>query len=170
MRRTHFPANQSQFQLQVAGLAAGTFSLQRFHSEDMQLSSHYRYAVECLAAYELDVQILAGQHAKLVIAWPPEQLFVHGVIARCTYSGPTDGGNQHRYHLTLASPLDNLAVRQTARVFVNQSVTAIVKDVLLTAQWPAHAFRFNTARTCPPRELVMQLNETDLSFIERLLA
>ncbi|MDR3212519.1 MAG: type VI secretion system tip protein VgrG [Azoarcus sp.] len=88
-----------------------------------------------------------------------------------------DGGFA-RYRLTLEPPFALLRHRTTSRVFQDISVPDIVKTLLdehLAANPAfqttfAHRFEFSGLHTYPPRSYCLQYRETDLDFIERLLA
>ncbi|MFF7710467.1 type VI secretion system tip protein VgrG [Pseudomonas sp. NPDC007930] len=75
------------------------------------------------------------------------------------------------YQVTLQPRLALLGRGQYSRIFQHQSIPEIVKSVLVEHnQFPTYECRFELAREYAKREQVMQYAESDLAFIDRLLA
>lgn len=163
-------ANQSQFQFRVASFPDDAFTVQRFTNHHEALSQHYSYEIECWSQSQLDLSGLVGQRAKLMLIWPPDAAYIHGTIASCENVGVSQDGFWYCYQLRLVSLLENLRKQQHARVFIKQTIVDIIREVLITAGWPASTFVFKTQQPYPEREITIQLNETDLAFIERWLS
>ncbi|MJY48327.1 type VI secretion system tip protein VgrG [Escherichia coli] len=98
-----------------------------------------------------------------------EQKKVHGVITDFRrISGSED---QAQYRLTL-KPFISLLDKQfrTHRFFVNKSVPEVVEKILTEHGLKGWEYEFSLKRTYPKREQINQYQESDLRFIQRLLA
>lgn len=158
-----------QFGLRVRGLADGDLLVERFESEQLALSADYAVQVQALTGVDdLDPEELAGQAAALSLRWEGGERHLHGIVHAASLAGETADG--HRLTLTLRSPLAPLADRHGNRVFLGQSVVEIVRRVLGDAGLAGEAVRFEVAEEPPAREFVVQYDESDLAFVERLLA
>ncbi|REF27174.1 type VI secretion system secreted protein VgrG [Xenorhabdus cabanillasii] len=78
------------------------------------------------------------------------------------------GRHSSRYHITLQPPLWRTSLRVNSRIFQNQSVVDIVES-LLRENGVRNIF-FSLGYKHPPREFCVQYDESDLAFIQRLLA
>jgi type VI secretion system secreted protein VgrG len=149
------------------------------------LSQPYLYRIEFTAS-DLDIgaEKFIGQYAefslfddpatRLVIPWeepkPPIPLrTLYGRITACQrLSGSID---EARYEVTLQPRLALLDRGQQTRIYQRQSVPDIVKSILRARHGlDTGHFRFSLKREYPPREQVMQYQESDLAFISRILA
>lgn len=98
-----------------------------------------------------------------------EQKKVHGVITDFRrISGSED---QAQYRITL-KPFISLLDKQfrTHRFFVNKSVPEVVEQILMEHGLKGWEYEFSLKRTYPKREQINQYQESDLRFIQRLLA
>ncbi|PAX78099.1 type VI secretion system Vgr family protein [Citrobacter sp. TSA-1] len=98
-----------------------------------------------------------------------EQKKVHGVITDFRrISGSED---QAQYRITL-KPFISLLDKQfrTHRFFVNKSVPEVVEQILTEHGLKGWEYEFSLKKTYPKREQINQYQESDLRFIQRLLA
>ncbi|EPB2022040.1 type VI secretion system Vgr family protein [Escherichia coli] len=98
-----------------------------------------------------------------------EQKKVHGVITDFRrISGSED---QAQYRIIL-KPFISLLDKQfrTHRFFVNKSVPEVVEQILTEHGVKGWEYEFSLKRTYPKREQINQYQESDLRFIQRLLA
>jgi len=79
-------------------------------------------------------------------------------------------GDQTHFAVTLSSRLALLAHTRRSAVWQNVSVTELVERVLRSHGLEGADFEFRLERTYPVRELITQWRETDLQFIQRILA
>ncbi|WP_434674888.1 type VI secretion system Vgr family protein [Pseudomonas sp. D3-10] len=103
---------------------------------------------------------------------PPEikplRTFNGAITAFKRLSGSND---EARYEITLQPRFALLARGKQFRIYQHQSVPQIVEHILRTRHdFRGQHFYFNVVRDYPRREQVMQYDESDLAFIERLLA
>lgn len=74
------------------------------------------------------------------------------------------------YALTLIPRVALMKHSKSSEVFLNQSVTEVVEQLLRKHGLEGPDFEFRLSRDYPARELITQWRETDLAFIQRLLA
>ncbi|MCL9783479.1 type VI secretion system tip protein VgrG [Vibrio sp. S4M6] len=90
----------------------------------------------------------------------------HGIVSEFRYTG------QDRrfscYQLKLVSNVWFLSQRQDCRIFQHKSIIDIVKDVFEDAQLTD--YRLEISQTYPSKDYVVQYRESDLTFVDRLLA
>ncbi|MBM3117930.1 type VI secretion system tip protein VgrG, partial [Jeongeupia naejangsanensis] len=140
------------------------------------LSKPYLYTLECLSADAgLELKSLLGLAIEVDIhtADGGTQVLT-GVVTKVKSLG-SDGGFA-RYGLTIEPPLALLRHRKTSRVFQDLSVPDIVKAIVAEHQErnpllaASFALQFDLAKTYPARSYCLQYRESDLDFIQRLLA
>ncbi|MCC6528453.1 MAG: type VI secretion system tip protein VgrG, partial [Polyangiaceae bacterium] len=112
---------------------------------------------------------LLGRRAHLHIARGSDApRTVHGVVRRVEAEGHSSGQEGgHHYRIRLAPRLHLLRKNRTSRIFQALSVRQIVEQLL--GEWRVPS-RFSLAGGYAPREYCVQYQESDLHFIERLLA
>jgi len=144
---------------------SGTESMSRMYSYDIIFTSTNKY---------LDASQLLRKPATLTMGGGlletlTEQKKVHGVITDFRrLSGSTD---QTLYRITL-KPFLSLLDKQhrSHRFFVNKSVPEVVEQVLQEHGLHDWEYEFNLKQSYPKREQINQYQESDLAFIQRLLA
>lgn len=75
-----------------------------------------------------------------------------------------------RYAMTIVPRIALLDYTKGNEIYLNQSVTEVVEKVLRKHGLEGPDFEFRLSREYPSRELITQWRETDLEFIQRLLA
>jgi type VI secretion system secreted protein VgrG len=74
------------------------------------------------------------------------------------------------YQIVLSSRLARLAIGQHSAIFQHQSVVSVVESVLRSHGFTGIDYRLELKETYPSREFITQWQESDLKFIQRLLA
>lgn len=99
----------------------------------------------------------------------PVKKTVHGIIT--AFRRITGSRDQVSYEVVL-QPFLALLDRQyrSHRFFVNQSVPDVVAQILTEHGFKGWEFEFRLKKTYPKREQINQYQESDLAFIQRLLA
>lgn len=99
----------------------------------------------------------------------PEQKKVHGVIT--DFRRISGSADQTLYRITL-KPFISLLDRQfrSHRFFVNKSVPDVVELILQEHGLHGWEYEFSLKQNYPKREQINQYQESDLAFIQRLLA
>ncbi|BAL95920.1 type VI secretion system Vgr family protein [Rubrivivax gelatinosus] len=90
----------------------------------------------------------------------------HGYVFEAAQLG-SDGGLA-RYRLVMRPWLSFLALRRDAFVFQDKTAQQIVEEVF--CHYPSANFRFELSDELRQRSLCVQYRETDLQFVQRLLA
>ncbi|WP_329911744.1 type VI secretion system tip protein VgrG [Serratia quinivorans] len=78
--------------------------------------------------------------------------------------------DETQYALSLVPRIALLTHTKSSEIFLNQSVTEVVEQVLRKHGLEGPDFEFRLSREYPVRELITQWRETDLEFVQRLLA
>ncbi|MFF7709117.1 type VI secretion system tip protein VgrG [Pseudomonas sp. NPDC007930] len=175
-------APYTRYSLTIQGLDAA-IDVIAFDGEE-HLSQPFSYQIE-FDSSALDIhpdQVLAKE-ASLVLhaapvkpAWVGQQVqqpaplrSIFGFITGFKHLKRSK--EQTHYQVTLQPRLALLGRGQYSRIFQHQSIPEIVKSVLVEHnQFPTYECRFELAREYAKREQVMQYAESDLAFIDRLLA
>ncbi|OCG47150.1 hypothetical protein A9G35_04145 [Gilliamella sp. Choc5-1] len=77
---------------------------------------------------------------------------------------------QAHYQVVLSSRLALLAMKKQCAIFQNQSVVSVVESILRSHGFTGIDYRLELKDTYPSREFITQWQESDLEFIQRLLA
>lgn len=158
------------FQLDIPG-ATHAFAVVSFRGRE-RMSKTYSFDL-LLAGPAIEPEVMeeeiVGQVAHLRIAHRAGQdRFIHGVVRRLEAESTSgDREDRHRYRAVIVPVMALLRKKRNSRIFQDQSVPAIVKTVLARAGVPQ---RYRLGRTYAPRKYCVQHQETDLHFVERLLA
>ena len=97
------------------------------------------------------------------------QKVVHGVIT--DFRRISGSADQAKYQVTLEPSLKLLDKQHRShRFFVNKSVPEVVTEVLQEHGLKGWEFEFRLKKTYPKREQINQYQESDLTFIQRILA
>lgn len=93
---------------------------------------------------------------------------VQGIITG--FEHLNESADQTHFAVTLSSRLALLAHTRRCAVYQNVSVPELVEQVLRSHGLEGGDFEFRLERTYPVRELITQWRETNLQFIQRILA
>ncbi|NTV09216.1 MAG: type VI secretion system tip protein VgrG [Zoogloea sp.] len=156
-------------------IAADALLPQRVRGEE-GLSRNYRYELDCLSPdMHVELKDLLGQPVEIGLLLPEggERLLT-GLVTRAEQRG-ADGGFA-LYRLTVEPALATLAHRRNSRVFSDKTVPEIVSTLLdehlaaNTAFTQSFQYEAHLEKSYPQRSYTLQYRESDLAFIERLLA
>ncbi|VVN65672.1 type VI secretion system Vgr family protein [Pseudomonas fluorescens] len=178
--RTFF--DHSRHQLRVRNVEA-RLDVLAFHGEE-RLSQPFSYGVEFTCPQQdLAADQLLNQEASFSLHGAPQKLpflglsappvkplrTLHGVITG--FQRLSGSHDEARYAITLQPRLALLGRGQQFRLYQHQSVPEIVEQILRSRHdFRGQDFFFDLHREYPKREQVMQYGESDLAFIDRLLA
>ncbi len=165
---------QSRYRMDVHG-CADFLDVLRFSSVE-SLSQPWRYEVS-LTCINPDIacDVLLLKPASFTYQTPmftgapvvPVRS-VFGVVS--AFRRVSTSKDETRYALTLVPRIALLAYTKGSEVFLNQSVTEVVEQVLRKHGLEGPDFEFRLSREYPARELITQWRENDLEFVQRLLA
>ncbi len=128
------------------------------------------YSFEVHAHTDLDPKKLAsvlGGPARLVLGPSGKERVVSGIIAGINSVGETRDDFRRSYSFRLVPRWFRLRHRRDSRIFQHSTLEQIVGAVLDTH---GVAHRFQRSHVSPIREYVTQFEETDQTFVQRLLA
>ncbi|HCQ48873.1 MAG TPA: type VI secretion system tip protein VgrG, partial [Achromobacter sp.] len=132
------------------------------------VSRLFALTLDCLAASaELDVSGLLGKEITVSLLQADGSMRRwHAVVEGVDALG-ADGGLA-RYRLHAAPWMAALALRRDSFIYQDQSVQDIVSDIF--ADYPQAAFAFDVTEALPARAACTQYRESDLQFVQRILA
>jgi type VI secretion system secreted protein VgrG len=93
---------------------------------------------------------------------------LYGVITE--FSQLSVNKDEAHYQVVLSSRLARLAIGKNSALFQNQSVVSVVEEVLRSHGFTGIDYRLALKDSYPEREFITQWQESDLEFIQRLLA
>lgn len=93
---------------------------------------------------------------------------VYGLVSR--FQRLSTSGDESRYALTLVPRIDLMRHTKRSEIYLNQSVPEVVEQILRAHELEGADFEFRLSKAYPTRELITQWRETDLEFVQRLLA
>jgi uncharacterized protein involved in type VI secretion and phage assembly len=158
------------FTLAVAGAPHG-FGVVSFRGRE-QISATYSFEV-LLTGPAIDPDVVdeayVGQPAHLRLAGEGDEArWAHGVIRKMESEGVTgDREGRHHHRIWLVPTFWLLKKKKNSRIFQDLGAPEIVKAVLSEA---GVTQRWRLSKTCKLRAYCVQHQETDLHFVERLLA
>ncbi|MET0286713.1 MAG: type VI secretion system tip protein TssI/VgrG [Polyangiales bacterium] len=139
-------------------------------SMQSRVSEPYRVELSLTSSEHDDPAKLIGQACTLVIRREEHARCVHGIVTQIAHDG-ADRGND-RLRVVVMPALEALRHRVDSRIFQDKTVPEVVESVLASGLAPylrKHESRLR--RTDYPRhEYIVQYRESDLAFVERLLA
>ena len=109
-----------------------------------------------------------GGMASSLGAGESETRILYGVVT--AFSQLSGSADEARYSITLSPRLAMLDNSQNSAIFQNQTVPQVVEQVLRQHEMTGVDFRFELTETYPVKEYITQWQESDLTFIRRLLA
>ncbi|MCD1127491.1 type VI secretion system tip protein VgrG [Jinshanibacter sp. LJY008] len=110
---------------------------------------------------------LSGMASSLGVG-ESETRIIYAVVT--AFSQLTSSADEARYSVTLSPRLALLNNTQNSAIFQNQTVPQVVEQVLRQHEMTGVDFRFELTETYPVKEYISQWQESDLTFIRRLLA
>ncbi|EOC1319470.1 type VI secretion system tip protein VgrG [Cronobacter turicensis] len=139
------------------------------------MSQLYHYDIRFTSSdLNIDATQLLSKPATLTMGAGPltglaEQKVVHGVV---THFNRISGSRDQATYQIIIEPFLALLGNQfrTHRFFVNKSVPEVVTEVLQEHGLKGWEYEFTLRADYPKREQINQYQESDLAFIERLLA
>ncbi len=172
-------SDHARYQLTV-GEESAPLSVLHFSAE-AHLSQPYVYHIT-FTSPEPDIQAstMLNQVSTLTFNAPPMNTYgvlpamgplrkVHGVVS--TFTRLSRSVDETRYAVTLVPRLAQLDHSRYHAIYQNQSVVAIVEQVLRERHdFTGSDFLFQLVNDYPVREYVCQWGESDLTFISRLLS
>jgi type VI secretion system secreted protein VgrG len=157
-----------QFQMFVQGVAA-RMTVTSFRGRE-RISRPFEYDVDVVTTRIVPTvapQLLGRRAMLLLTSGGGDARTVRGVVARQRVEGHPIDRDKYQLRLKLVPRLWLLRRRKDTRIFQGLTIPQVVSRVL-EGLGIDHVWRLD--RTYPPVEYVTQYQETDLEFVQRLLA
>ncbi|HHE8493228.1 TPA: type VI secretion system Vgr family protein [Enterobacter ludwigii] len=163
----------NRYQLDIPSCAAN-IDVEGFSGSEA-MSSLYKYTINFTSADKnIDARQMLSKPATLTMGAGKllsltARKVVHGVV---THFERTGGSADEAQYCIVLEPFLALLGNQfrTHRFFVNKSVPEVVEQILGEHGLKGWEYEFKLKQTYPKREQINQYQESDLEFIERLLA
>ncbi|EMG2022506.1 TPA: type VI secretion system Vgr family protein [Klebsiella pneumoniae] len=165
---------QSRYRINVHGCTEFLDVLRYSAVESLSQPWRYDVAVTCSSA-DIACDTLLLKPASFTFMTPvfdgtpalPVRT-VYGVVE--SFRRISTSNDDTCYAMTIVPRIALLDYTKGSEIYLNQSVTEVVEKVLRKHGLEGPDFEFRLSREYPSRELITQWRETDLEFIQRLLA
>ncbi|MCG5494986.1 type VI secretion system Vgr family protein [Ectothiorhodospira variabilis] len=158
-----------RLRLELPGRGGEHLTVLDFSSQGFALSRSYRLDVRCHSHSPWVASEILGQAACLCLDRGTTAPRIHGLVTALDQS-PGATGKGVIQHIRLESPLAPLARTRQNRVFPGMGVRAVVEEVLQGHGWTPAQWRMACRDDDPVEDLIVQVEESDLAFMTRLMA
>ena len=93
---------------------------------------------------------------------------IHGIITE--FSQISVNKDEAHYQVVLSPRVARLRLNRNCAIFQNQNVVSVVEEVLRSHEFTGIDYRLELKEQYPTREFITQWQESDLEFIQRLMA
>jgi type VI secretion system secreted protein VgrG len=161
-------ANESRFAFSPSTLGDDVFQVVRFSGEE-EISGTYSFSL-LLVSEEPDVDFsqLINQPATLTVDRDGAPVPICGIVTEVSQTG--QAGDYYSYEAELKPRLWRLSLTKHSRIFQEMSVEEIITEVLKENGLSTSDFKFELSGSYAPRTYCVQYEESDLAFIQRLMA
>ncbi|WP_312982782.1 type VI secretion system tip protein VgrG [Atlantibacter sp.] len=163
----------NRYRLNIPSCAA-SLDVEEFSGKEFMSELYYYTVLFTSSDLNIDAAQLLSKPATLTMGTGPlmgltGQKVVHGVV---THFKRISGSRDQATYQVIIEPFLALLKNQfrTHRFFVNKSIPEVVTEVLHEHGLKGWEYEFNLKAEYPKREQINQYQESDLAFIERLLA
>lgn len=158
--------NRARLQLQVGGISLPVLSLDGQES----LSQPFGFQFEVLADDTFSIPACIGQSGLAIVSGRDGlSRNIAGVVTEAEEQGLHHDGRR-RLRLKLESRLALLRHQRDQRMILGQSVVELARELLLRNGFNLQQMQFHLTRNYPVRPTTLQAGESDLVFLQRMLA
>lgn len=158
--------NQPRLQLRVGSNFLPVLALEG----EEALSQPFCLQLEVLADAGWSIPAAIGQAGLAsIMGRDDSSRSIAGVVSEAEQQGLHHDGRR-RLRLKLESRLTLLRCQHDQRMILNQSVVALARGLLLRHGFTSQQIQFHLTRSYPARPTTLQAGESDLAFLQRLLA
>jgi type VI secretion system secreted protein VgrG len=160
-------ANVALYSFESAQLPPDTFQVLRFEGTE-GISEPFKFELQ-LISNDPDIEFskVVNEMATFTMMRGDEEVPVHGIVTDFSLHGRTE--DYVVYRATLRPRLHRLTLSYGSRIFQEKKVEDILRTVLQEDGLSSSDFRFALQESYSSREYCVQYEETDLSFISRLM-
>ena len=160
-------ANVALYSFESAQLPPDTFQVLRFEGTE-GISEPFKFELQ-LISNDPDIEFskVVNEMATFTMMRGDEEVPINGIVTDFSLHGRTE--DYVVYRATLRPRLHRLSLSYGSRIFQEKKVEDILRTVLKEAGLSSNDFRFALQESYSPREYCVQYEETDLSFISRLM-
>lgn len=166
MPQADSPGNSQRLTLAISGCIedVNIFELsgQQTLSAPYELLARFSCSIPDLVLIEL-----AKQAAIITLCYKNESRYFHGIIKEATFLG--ENGQFFIYEIQLVPRLWFLNYRNNCRIFQQKTVEQIITQLLQEAGLSEDDFKFVLKENYPVLKYSVQFNESDFSYLSRLL-
>jgi type VI secretion system secreted protein VgrG len=161
--------SEAQFLFSISG--APPLSVMEFTATE-QLSQPYIADIQMSCDEEIDVANMLEKEALLTIRGREQDRHIHGIVLRFDYYRTIGSGlkRRHVYEARVVPFTQLLSLEQDCRIFQDKQVQEIVEDIFKDSKIPSDRYEFRLFNKEHLRRYCVQYRETDLAFINRILA
>lgn len=161
-------ANVARYTFEASQLAPEMFQVLRFRGSE-GLSELFAFELELIAEDpDIDFSKVVNQPATFTMQRGDEPVPICGIVTDFAQDGRT--ADYVGYRATLQPRLWRLSLNFQSRIFQEMTVEDILRQVLQEdGGLTSNDFRFDLQGDYSPSEYVVQYQETDLNFINRLM-
>lgn len=148
-------------------LGKGAFALERFDGTEA-INGLFSFNLGVTTAKQTgEVNALLGKAVSVELNVAGILRYFHGIVNAVTEIGATNDGGSNLFTLALVPKLWLLSLSAYNRIFEAKSAVDVVKEVVA-----AHGESIDAGKlgAYPKREIITQFGESDLDFVQRLLA
>lgn len=164
---THFTTHEARFFIHIDNVEP--LSVYSFEIDE-GISTLFQIRVQVVSRNDqLDLEQILSQHTSLEI-FPIEfggSRFFNGIVSRVEQGKSI--GRFTFYTLTIVPQLYTLTLGKDFRIYQNETVENIIKDVFSRNSIPSDTYEFTLSNPHPERVYCVQFGETDFHFISRLM-
>jgi type VI secretion system secreted protein VgrG len=163
-------ADQVSYTFEHEAFADHTWNVRYMRLEEA-LSEPYRAVLQIASEdTELDTAELLGRGCSLTIERTPATHRICGIVSSVEEASLRSGEHEARWTVEVVPALALLGLRKDTRMFQEMTVPEILDAVLAEAlgQWDRE-MRLDLEGEYEKREYCLQYEETDLSFVQRLM-
>lgn len=160
--------NTSRFTLTIKGIEDELRVIEFNGREGISRPSIFTIKTAC-ENFDLDFDAILQQPAQLMIDDPDSPRYVNGIIHAMGIDNPI-GDRFSAYSFELVPKCILLLYRINLKIFQNLTAEGIIQQVLENAELTADDFTFKITTELPTRVYCTQYEESDLDFIQRLMA
>ena len=134
-----------------------------------RISTPYCLDVALASSSEIQFESVIEKESVLTVRGMDSERCFHGIVRKFEYKGKS-GKTKHLYSAEVVPFTELLSLEQDCRIFQDKQVQEIVEDIFKDSKIPSDRYEFRLFNKEHLRRYCVQYRETDLAFINRILA